>query len=40
MPPELIEKGFEALAEDSSFSPKIRDKFRKVLGNGLFDDPW
>jgi hypothetical protein len=27
---ELIEEGFETLAEDRSFSPKMRDKFRAV----------
>jgi hypothetical protein len=30
MPSELIEEGFETLAEDRSFSPKMRDKFRAV----------
>ena len=32
MPSELVEEGFEALAEDRSFSPKMREKFRAVLG--------
>jgi hypothetical protein len=40
MPSEVIEDGFEALAEDRSFSPKMRDKFRAVLENRLFDDHW
>jgi hypothetical protein len=35
MPSELIEEGFEALAEERSFSPKMRDKFREVLENRL-----
>src|SRR5271165_4631786 len=30
MPSELIEAGFLALAEDSSFSSKMREKFRAV----------
>jgi hypothetical protein len=30
MPSEFIEEGFETLAEDRSFSPKMRDKFREV----------
>jgi hypothetical protein len=30
MPSELIEEGFETLADDRSFSPKMRDKFRAV----------
>ena len=40
MPSELTEEGFEALAEDKSFSPKMRDKFRAVLENRLFEDLW
>ena len=36
MPPELIEDGFQTLAEDGSFSPKMRDKFRAVLEKRLF----
>ena len=36
MPSELIEAGFRALAEDSSFSPKMREKFRGVLEKRLF----
>jgi len=38
MPSELIEEGFEALAEDRSFSPKMRDKFRAVLEKRYFED--
>jgi hypothetical protein len=40
MPSELIEEGFETLAEDRSFSPKMRDKFRAVLEKGVFGDDW
>ena len=41
MPPELVRAGFEALADDKSFSPKMRDKFRAVLGNRFRDeDDW
>jgi hypothetical protein len=41
MPPELVRAGFEALADDKSFSPKMRDKFRAVLGYRLRDeDDW
>ena len=36
MPTELIEEGFRSLAEDSSFSPKMREKFRAVLEKRLF----
>ena len=35
MPLELTEAGFETLAEDRSFSPKMREKFRAVLASGL-----
>jgi hypothetical protein len=38
MPSELVEEGFETLAEDRSFSPKMRDKFREVLERLLYDD--
>jgi hypothetical protein len=38
MPSELIDDGFETLAEDRSFSPKMRDKFRAVLENQRFED--
>ena len=38
MPSELIEAGFRALAEDSSFSPKMREKFRAVSDKRLFGD--
>ncbi len=40
MPVELIEEGFDALAEDTSFSPKMRHKFRTALENKLFNDYW
>jgi len=36
MPSELIEDGFQTLAEDGSFSPKMREKFRAVLEKRLF----
>jgi len=38
MPLELIEEGFRTLAEDSLFSPKMREKFRAVLEKRLFED--
>jgi hypothetical protein len=38
MPSELVEKGFQMLAEDRSFSPKMRDKFRAVLEKRFFED--
>ncbi len=40
MPSELMEEGFETLAEDTSFSPKMRDKFRAVLENRHYKDQW
>ncbi len=40
MPLELIKEGFETLAKDRSFSPKMRDKFRAVLENRRFEDYW
>jgi hypothetical protein len=40
MPSELVEEGFEALAEDRAFSPKMRNKFKAVLEQRLFEDPW
>ena len=33
MPTELTEAGFESLAQDKSFSQKMRDKFKAVLRN-------
>ena len=33
MPLELIEAGFESLAQDKSFSQKMRDKFKALLRN-------
>jgi len=38
MPSELVEDGFQTLAEDRSFSPKMRDRFRAVLEKRLFED--
>ena len=40
MPSELIKEGFETLGEDRSFSPKMREKFRAILENRLFEDLW
>jgi hypothetical protein len=40
MTSELVEKGFEALAEDKTFSPKMRDKFRAVLEQKRFGEDW
>jgi hypothetical protein len=43
MPSDLIEEGFETLAEDKSFSPKMREKVRAVLGRqdiGRQDRTW
>jgi len=40
MPSELVEEGFQTLAEDRSFSPKMRDKFRTVLEKRVFEDYW
>jgi hypothetical protein len=40
MPSELVEEGLEALAEDKTFSPKMRDKFRAALEKRLFGDYW
>ena len=38
MPTELVEDGFQTLAEDGSFSPNMREKFRAVLEKRLFED--
>jgi hypothetical protein len=38
MPSEVVEDGFQTLAEDSLFSPKMREKFRAVLDKRLFED--
>ena len=40
MPSELVEEGFEALAEDKTFSYKMREKFRAALEKRLFGDYW
>ena len=40
MPSELIEAGFRALAEDRSFSPRMREKFRTVLEKAALWEPW
>jgi hypothetical protein len=38
MPSKLTEDGFEALAEDRSFSPNMWDKFRAALEQQFFED--
>jgi hypothetical protein len=42
MPTELTEAGFESLAQDKSFSQKMRDKFQAVLRQDRLGDefPW
>ncbi len=40
MPSDLIEEGFEELAADRAFSPKMRAKFKAVLEKRLFEDSW
>lgn len=42
MPTELIEAGFESLAQDKAFSQKMRDKFQAVLRQDRLGDefPW
>jgi hypothetical protein len=42
LPTDLIRAGFESLAQDKSFSQKMRDKFKAVLRNDPFGDefPW
>ena len=41
MPTELIAAGFESLAQDKTFSQKMRDKFKAVLRQDRLDDyPW
>jgi hypothetical protein len=38
MPSELVKEGFQTLAEDNSFSPKMRDKFRAAVEKRFFGD--
>jgi len=38
MPTELVRAKFEALADDKSFSPKMRDKFRAAVEKRFFGD--
>ena len=38
MPLELIQDGFESLAEDKSFGAKMRAKFRRITGEDVFLD--
>ena len=33
MPLELVQEGFTLLANDTSFSQRMRDKFREVIGD-------
>ena len=40
MPTELVEDGFQTLAEDGSFSPKMRDKFQDGPGEAALWRPW
>jgi hypothetical protein len=40
MPSELVQAGFEAIADDKTFSTKMRDKFRAVLEQRRFEDYW
>jgi hypothetical protein len=42
MPTDVIRAGFESLAQDRSFSQKMRDKFKAVLRDDPFGDefPW
>ena len=35
-PPELVQVGFEELADDQSFSYRMRDKFRMALDQALY----
>src|SRR5208282_2436152 len=37
MPSKLIDEGFRTLAEDRSFSPKMRDKFQAALEKPFFE---
>jgi hypothetical protein len=38
MPSELVLPGFEALADDNFFTPKMRNKFKAILEEGMVDD--
>jgi hypothetical protein len=41
MPSELVKDGFVALADDKSFSQKMRAKFKEVIGEGRhFEEAW
>ena len=41
MPSELIQEGFTLLANDKSFSQKMRAKFNEVIGKGRhFEEDW
>jgi hypothetical protein len=41
MPSELIQEGFTLLANDKSFSQRMRDKFKEVIGEGRhFEEDW
>jgi hypothetical protein len=41
MPPNLVQEGFTLLANDTSFSPKMRAKFEEVLDEGRYrEEEW
>jgi hypothetical protein len=41
MPSELVQEGFTSLANDTSFSQKMRAKFKEVIGEGRhFEEDW
>ncbi len=41
MPSELVQEGFTSLANDTSFSPKMRAKFKEAIGEGRdFEEDW
>ena len=40
LPAELIADGFAELANDKSFSQKMRDKFRAVISSDRLGDDW
>ena len=41
MPLNLVQEGFTSLANDTSFSQKMRAKFKEVLGEGRhFEEDW
>jgi hypothetical protein len=41
MPSELVQEGFTSLANDTSFSQKMRTKFKEAIGEGRrFEEDW